>query len=139
LGYITANERIAPNTHGLAVLPDDDLTRFPIATFEGNVTADPNQLTSAVSELGERDCHHHSLGMAANGVRLLNLALMTSDALAQMVLSFSSIEELGQNQTWSEAQKHLIERLAATAENATNHNKDERMEVAAAIRKGLFG
>lgn len=136
MGLINAHERIAPNVHGLAVLPDDDLTRFPIMKAEGNVTADPNQLTSAVHELGEHG--HYSLGKAANGVRLLNLALMTSDALAQMVLAFSPIEELGQDQTWSEVQKQLIEQIAATAENAMGHEDDERMEVATAIRKGLF-
>ena len=52
----------------------------------------------------------------ANAVRLLNLALMTSEPLAQMVLTFSAVEELGQNEKWSEAQETLIKQLAEAAE-----------------------
>lgn len=41
----------------------------------------------------------------ANGVRLLNLALMTSEPLAQMVLAISSIGELGQSEKWNDKQR----------------------------------
>jgi hypothetical protein len=41
---------------------------------------------------------------------------MTSEPLAQMVLAFSAVEELGQNQKWSEAQIALIRQLTAAAE-----------------------
>lgn len=122
--------------HGLAVLPDDELTRFPIFNATGTVTADPNQLISALQELGEQD--PVASVTAANGVRLLNFALMTSEPLAQMVLAVSSIEELGQNQRWSDAQKVLINKLAEAAESSAEATEGEREEVATAIRKGLF-
>lgn len=43
-------------------------------------------------------------------------ALMMSEPLAQMVLACSAIEELGQDQAWSDSQREFIERLAVVAE-----------------------
>lgn len=130
------HERIAPNIHGLSVLPDDDNTRIPVGEFQATVTADPEHLVSALRELGEND--EISFEEASNAVRVLNLALMTSEPLAQMVLSFSAVEELGQNEKWSEAQVALIKELADAAETSATGAAHERAEVADAIRKGLF-
>jgi hypothetical protein len=130
------HERIAPNIHGLSILPDDDNTRFPISEFQATVTADPEHLVSALRELGENA--EISFERASNAVRVLNLALMTSEPLAQMVLSFSAVEELGQNEKWSEAQVTLIKHLADAAETSATGIARERAEVADAIRKGLF-
>lgn len=111
IGLIKEHERVAPNVHGL---PDDDNIRFPVVNAEGTVTADPEQFLSALRELGEND--DIGFGPAVNAVRLLNLALMISEPLAQMVLTFSAVEELGQNEKWSEAQEALIRQLAEAAE-----------------------
>ncbi|HEV2037458.1 MAG TPA: hypothetical protein VGQ96_02540, partial [Candidatus Eremiobacteraceae bacterium] len=135
-GLIKEHERIAPNIHGLAILPDDDYTRFPIINAHATVTADPEHFASALRELGEND--DIGLGAAANGVRLLNLALMTSEPLAQMVLALSAVEELGQNEKWSEAQIALIKQLADAAEASAEVTAEQRAEVASAIRSGLF-
>lgn len=136
-GLIKDHERIAPNIHGLAILPDDDNIRFPIFNVQATVTADPEHLASALRELGEGG--DIGLGRAAIGVRLLNLALMTSQPLAQMVLALSSVEELGQNEKWSEAQTALIRQLADAAEASTEVTTEgQRAEVARAIRSGLF-
>jgi hypothetical protein len=91
-GLLKEHERIAPNIHGLAILPDDDHTRFPVINIDATVTADPEHFVSALRELGANG--NICLGEAANGVRLLNLALMTSEPLAQMVLALSAVEEL---------------------------------------------
>jgi hypothetical protein len=136
MGLLKDHERIAPNVHGLAILPDDENTRFPLINAEATVTADPEQFLSALGESGEN--REIDFGPAANAVRLLNLALMTSEPLAQMVLTFSAVEELGQNEKWSEAQETLIEQLAQAAEAATEGTAGEREEVARAIRNGLF-
>jgi hypothetical protein len=136
MGFIKEHERIAPNVHGLAILPDDDNTRIPVMDFQGTVTADPEHLASALRELGENG--NIGLGAAANGVRLLNLALMTSEPLAQMVLALSAVEELGQNEKWSEAQIALIKQLADAAEASVEVTAAQRAEVARAIRTGLF-
>ncbi len=63
---------------------------------------------------------------------------MTSEPLAQMVLSFSAVEELGQNEKWKETQEALIIELAVAAEKSSKGTSQERAEVAQAIRKGLF-
>jgi hypothetical protein len=133
---LKANERVAPNVHGLAILPDDDNTRFPISDFQATVTADSEHFVSALRELGGSS--EISFGATSNAVRLLNLALMMSEPLAQMVLCFSAVEELGQDVKWNETQKALIEELASAAEESSKGNAQERAEVAQAIRKGLF-
>lgn len=135
IGLIEAHQRIAPNVHGLSVLPDDDDTRFPIVNAEARVTADPQQLLSALHELGANE--HTCVGTVENAVRLLNLSLMTQEPLAQMVLAFSAIEEIGQNEQWSPSQEKLIRSLATVAARSTEVTPDERAEVVAAIRKGL--
>ena len=137
-GWIEEHERIAPNIHGLAILPDDDYTRFPVIDVHATVTADPEHFASCLRELGENENGDIGLGAAANGVRLLNLALMTSEPLAQMVLALSAVEELGQNEKWSEAQIALIEQLADAAEASAEVTAGQRAEVARAIRTGLF-
>jgi hypothetical protein len=135
MGVIKAHERTAPNVHGLMILPDDDLTKFPRLNMTGYVTMSPTDLVAAIEELG--DSGDLGLELAEKGVRMLNLALMTSEPLAQMVLAFSAIEELGQNENWSESQLVLIKELAAAARRA-NISDDERAEVANAIKNGLF-
>jgi hypothetical protein len=134
IGLIKEHERIAPNVHGLAIMPDDDNTRTPVINAEGTVTADPEQFLSALREAGENG----GFGAAANGVHLLNMALMTADPLAQMVLAFSAVEELGQTERWSECQAALIKHLAHAAETSLEATLEERAEVARAIRTGLF-
>jgi hypothetical protein len=47
-GLIDDHERIAPNIHGLAILPDDDYTRFPVSNAHMTVT-DPEHFLSALS------------------------------------------------------------------------------------------
>jgi hypothetical protein len=137
MGLIKEHERVAPNVHGLAILPDDDNTRFPLVNAQATVTADPEQLLSALRESGEEN-EDLDFGPAADGVRVLNLALMTSEPLAQMVLAFSAVEELGQNEKWSDAQEALIKQLAEAAEASAEVNEAERAQIARAIRRGLF-
>ena len=136
MGLIKEHERIAPNIHGLAILPDDDYTRFPVINADAAVTASPEGFVSSLRELGENG--DITLGLAANGVRLLHLALMTSEPLAQIVLALSAVEELGQNEKWSGTQIALIKQLADAAEASVELTKVERAEVANAIRTGLF-
>jgi hypothetical protein len=135
-GLIKEHERLAPNIHGLAILADDDSIRFPLMDVQATVTANPEHFASALRELG--DGSDIDLGVAANGVRLLNLALMTTEPLAQMVLALSAIEELGQNQKWSEAQMALIKQLAAAAEASSEVTAEQGAEVAKAIETGVF-
>jgi hypothetical protein len=135
LGLIGPHERMYPNVHGLAVLPDDDSIRFPVVRFEVAVHVDPAQFDCALTELaaGQRV----QLSAAAEGVRLLNLALLNQQPIAQLVLALSAVEALGQDETWSEAQTALLADLAAQVEAGTAGQDAERMEVAAALRRAM--
>jgi hypothetical protein len=126
LGLLKDHERIAPNIHGILVLPDDDHTRIPIMNAHLAVTGNLDDLLNTLTELGENN--DSVPDKALTGIKLLNRALMTNEPLAKMVLAFSAIEELGQDQEWSEAQSTLIERLTARAESSSLPD-EERAEV----------
>ncbi len=80
-GLIAPDERLAPNIHGLAVLPDDDKTRIPIFKATGTVRANPEQFLSALAELGN-----------ASPLRLNHVATgVTYDALIFSALANSSM------------------------------------------------
>ena len=116
---VKEHERIAPNIHGLAILPDDDNTRIPLMNPQATVTADPEHFLSALRESGESG--DIGFGLVANAVRVLNLALMTSEPLAQIVLTFSAVEELGQNEKWSMDQETLIVFAVSRGRRAGTH------------------
>jgi hypothetical protein len=132
-GLIKEHERISPNVHGLVILPDDDNTRFPVINADATVTADPEQFLSALRESGENG--DIGFGLAGNAVRLLNLALMTSEPLAQMVLAFSAVEEFGQNEKWSEAQAQGVMRLLSRIGLEDLRKEWDRLY---GIRSGIF-
>jgi hypothetical protein len=135
LGLIEPHESLHPNVHGLTVLPDDDSIRFPLVQFEVAVRADPAKFEGALTELaaGQRV----ELSAAAQGVRLLNLALINPQPLAQVVLALSAVEALGQDETWTDAQTTLLAQLAAQVEANTARGDAERMEVATALRRAM--
>jgi hypothetical protein len=70
------------------------------------------------------------------GVRILNLALINSQPLAQIALSLSAVESLGQNEMWTEKQIALIRELATIADGSSNSDAESK-EVADALRRGL--
>ena len=135
LGLIGPHERLQPNVHGLTIMPDDDLNRIPIVQAEGTVRADPSSLESALAEIAAGPRIQPS--SSAEGVRLLNLALINPQPLGQLVLAISAVEALGQNEAWTETQTALLAQLAAQVEADTSGQDAERMEVADALRRGL--
>jgi hypothetical protein len=133
IGMLKKDERIRPNVHGILVLPDDDNTRIPIFNATLFVTADPASFLDSLKDLTGSAIKTDAI---RNGLRVLNLALMTPHPLAQLVLAFSAIEALGQNEKWTTAQTALIKKLAAEVEATANDNS-ETLEVANALRRGL--
>ena len=133
LGLLKPHQRYADEIHGISVLPDDNNTLFPlIGAAELNVRADPAQFIGAMSELAGQLSLSESAVIQA--VRHLNLALINPQPLARIVLAFSAIEALGQNETWTPTQVNLIKKLASEVnENAGDLDADERSEVATAI------
>ena len=122
-------ERDCPPKSGLRC------TSLRMAEVEATVRADPAQFEGALTELaaGQRV----QLSAAAEGVRLLNLALLNPQPLAQAVLAISAVEALGQDEEWTDGQTALLAQLAAQVEAGTSGQDDERMEIADALRRGL--
>jgi hypothetical protein len=136
LGLLESNERLYPNVHGLAVLPDDDSVRFPVVKAEGRSHFDPVWFEGALTELAAGQ-QQVQLSAAAQGVRVLNLALINPQPLAQVVLAISAVEALGQDETWTEVQTALLADLAAQVEAGPSGQDVERKEVVAALRRGM--
>jgi len=133
IGLLKGDDRIQPNVHGILVLPDDDKTRIPIFSATLSVTADSASFLDALKEVTGNTVKTDAI---RNGLRVLNLALMTPHPLAQLVLAFSAIEALGQDENWTSAQTALIKKMATEVEAAANDNS-ETLEVASALRRGL--
>ncbi|MCL6741575.1 hypothetical protein LZ518_10570 [Sphingomonas sp. RB56-2] len=137
-GFIQPHERLLPNVHGLMVIEDDAFTKFPIMAFQGVVTADPNALIQALIDLDRSPVS--TVAMAPSALRIMNLALASPEPLSQIVLAFSAIEELGQNETSTPAQSALLHELAVEVGKGFGHvtiTGAERQEVAASIGRSL--
>jgi hypothetical protein len=132
-GWIQPHERIMPNVHGIQVLPDDDHTRIPIINARAEVTADPNQFVSAIAELS----HQLPIRLSASAlsVRLLNFAIMNSEPVGRMVLAFSAVELLGQEETWTDQQRALLQAMADNLEG--DDPTPQRTEIATALRRSM--
>lgn len=135
IGRIKDHERVKPNIHGLIVIPDDEDTLFPLVKAQIEVTKDPAQLIDAMSELANRV--PLEMNEAAPCVRLLNLALMSTEPLSQIVLAFSAVEALGQNEKWTAGQAELLKQLAKQVEQGASGDDEEASEVAEALRRSL--
>jgi hypothetical protein len=135
LGLIKPHETLYPNVHGLTILPDDDAIRFPSVKATGTSHFDPVLFEGALTELAAGQQVQLSTG--AQGVRLLNLALINPQPLAQVVLAISAVEALGQDEKWTDTQAALLAQLAAQVEADASGQDDERMEIADALRRGL--
>jgi hypothetical protein len=134
-GLVEPHQRIHPNVHGLLVIPDDDNNRFPLIRIEATVRADPDQFSNALIELAAQI--PIKLSPAEEGARVLNLALINPEPLAQVTLALSAIEALGQSESWTPQQHNLIESLAVQVESGGSVSNVEQREVADAIRRSL--
>lgn len=128
------DERLLPNVHGLMVIPDDDLSRFPIVEATAEVRTYPDQIIPAINELGRQEPVR--IARAAAGVRTLNQALMTPGSLAQIVLALSAVEALGQDETWTARQRALLDELANQVGGQAGGDQ-EQQEVAQALRRSM--
>jgi len=135
MGMVQPDERVAPNIHGLAVLPDDDKTRFPVINADATGLADTAQFLDALTEIGPDLPDDFSI--VEHGVRALNFSIASQEALSRMASAFSAVEALGQNETWTPAQKSLLNELATRAESSTDASEPECQEVADALRRGI--
>jgi hypothetical protein len=121
--------------HGVDVFPDDPNVRIGHFTATGTVRSAPDPFLSDIDELFK--AIEGTSQRAKDIVLLLNYALTRADPVAMIVFSFSAVEMLGQDETWSETQRQMLADFAATAEHSAVGTANERAEVAAAIRRGM--
>ena len=99
--------------------------------MSGSVLASPDPF------LADLDAVHRSAPApsqrVADVILLLKYALMRPEPVAQIVFAVSAVESLGQDETWSDAQKQLLKELAQIAEQSPTACTAERSEVAASL------
>jgi hypothetical protein len=134
-GLIGEGEHIFPNVHGLLIVPDNENSKVFILEGQATVSADPGQLIAAVEELSHAGLT--DLGNCTIGVRLLNFALMSSEALARAVLAFAAVEALGQDEMWSDRQRRRLEELASEVDIEAAGKDSELREISEALRRSL--
>ena len=123
------------NIHGLDVFPDNPRTCFFDLQGTGSVLTGADDFLAGLDDL-----HQVAAGASrrvADGVLLLNFALMRPEPVAQIVFAVSAVEMLGQTETWSADQKRLLRELSQAAEQSAIGTEGERREVSKAIAKSL--
>lgn len=133
---IEAHQRIAPDKHGVSVIPEDvNSIHFLVGTANVTVLSDPDQFVGALEELpaaqfGGAD-ESGVLESLAMPMGLLNLALMTEDRRGQLVLALSAIESLIRHEKWNGRQRAWIKDAASALEESGN---EEMRDVAKRLR-----
>lgn len=122
------------NVHGIDIFLDEPNVRI------GHFTATGTVRSAADPFLSEIDVFYKIIEGASQRAKdivlLFNYALTRTDPVAMIVFSFSAVEMLGQDETWSDPQKRLLADLAKAAEQSAVGTAEERAEVAVAIRRG---
>ena len=124
------------NIHGIDVFQDDPNVRIFHGTAEGRSRTQPDPFLSDLGTFHEQA--ERASQIARDVVLLLNYALMQQEPVAKIIFAFSAVEMLGQKEDWTPEQKRLLTELAQHAVEADVGSRDERTEVAEAIRRGLY-
>lgn len=135
-GVLDLDTRIAPDIHGVLVLPDDGKTLFVrLGQAKGTVRSNADGFVRALEEaFPERDASVDDRLGIQRAVRVLNLAEMNPDPIAKVVLAISTIEGLAASLAWTELQKGMITNAAAWLER--EYDDAEAVEqVVEAIRR----
>ena len=135
-GLIEPHQRIAPDIHGISVIPDDgNSVRMLLGMPSLTVLANSDQFVGAIEELPfpqlAEAAESGVLELLSMPMRFLNLALMTEDRRGQVVLALSAIESLIRHEKWSHRQKTWITTTASALERSED---DEMGEVAKRLR-----
>ncbi len=129
-----ADQRVPPEIHGISVLPDDGKSIFIYLNASGSVRSDPAQLLGALEELttsGQCNAGEYPQALLRS-LRLLNLALISDDSLAKIVLAISGIETLVHDERWSDQQRQWIHDTVLGLRTETD---EEFHEIAASLER----
>ena len=135
-GALDPDTRLGPDIHGVRVLPDDGNTLFVrMGRAKGTVHANAGEFVRALQEaFPEGDVSAGDCPSIRRAVRVLNLAQISTDPIAKVVLAISTIEALATDPPWTVAQKKLIKNAAAWLKR-THGDGEETGQVVEAIRK----
>ena len=130
-GWLAPHQRYGPDVHGLSILPDDENTVFMYMEADLRVAPNPAQFLDALHELAEQPSITESKVTIA--VRLLCLAHI-NQSFGSIVLAFSAVEMVAQDEDWSDKQRDLIKKLVAEITNQAGGDR-ESLEVAEALHR----
>ena len=119
-GWLAPHQRFGPDVHGLSVLPDDDDTVFLYSEVQVTKTSNSDLFLDAMRELAGQPSITESAFTLP--VRFLSLAHI-NQSFASIVLAFSAVEMVAQDESWSDNQRVLIKKLAV---EITDHADGDR-------------
>ena len=112
--------RLRPDVHGIVVLPDDEKTLFTrLGPATVQVLSPADYFVGALEEaFPDSDALASDSPSLRRAIRVLNLAEMSEDRIAKMVLAVSAIEGLAAGQPWTDAQRRLLDEACNWLEQA---------------------
>ena len=128
-------KRLAPDAHGIVILPDDGNNVFSRLRGNLQVLANAGDFVRSLKEcLPENGSLRTGSLSIRRAIRVLSLAEISEDPIAKLVLAVSTIEGLAADPPWTDEQQQLIESAAAWLEEA-HGEREEAVQVVQAIRQ----
>ena len=129
-------KRLAPDVHGIVVLPDDGNSVFGRGRANVQVLANAGHFVRSLEEcLPESRPPRRGSPSIRRAIRVLSLAEISEDPIAKLVLAVSTIEGLATDPPWTDGERELIDSAAAWVEQAHANREEEAMQVGEAIRR----
>ena len=120
--------RLAPDVHGIVILPDDGNNVFARWPMTAQVLANTGHCARSLEEcLPGNDPLQSGSPSIRRAIRMLSLAEINEDPIAKLVLAVSTIEGLAKD-------PQLIENAAAWLERA-HSDREEAQQVVEAVRQ----
>ena len=132
---VNPDQRLAPDVHGIVVLPDDGNNVFAHGRASGRVLANAGDFMRSLEEcLTEGGPLRSDPSSIRRAIRVLSLAEISKDPITKLVLAVSTIEGLAADPPWTNEQRELLESVAACLKNA-HGDGEEAMQVVEAIQR----
>ncbi len=132
---VDPDERLAPDVHGIVVLPDDGNNVFVRGRANPQVLANAGHFARSLEEcLAENDPLRSGSPSIRRAIRVLSLAEINEDPIAKLVLAVSTIEGLATDPPWTDEHQGFIDSAAACLKRA-HGDREEAMQVVEAIRQ----
>ena len=136
---VNPDQRLAPDVHGIVVLPDDGNNVFARVRASGRVLANAGYFMRSLEEcLTEGGPLRSDPSSIRRAIRVLSLAEISKDPITKLVLAVSTIEGLATGPPWTPEQRELLESVAACLKN-DHGDGEEAMQVVEALQQARRG